>query len=169
MTLEPSEPSWVRAPVHGYRLLLATIVATMALVSLTAAATGTARGGHIPTTADFADTGPEDPAGGQYGVQHPSSFEIGVVPVSYDFAAHGVRWKSWGSPVAVGRGTARFCVIMSPCHSGVNFVMVLFDRRLVSCEGDLTHYSYTRFRMHMPARYQPHPFTEEVHVGCVTR
>lgn len=71
-----------------------------------------------------------------------------------------------------GGGRARhgaLLVIMSSCHSGVSFVMVLFDRRLVSCGGDLTHYSYTRFRMHMPARYQPHPLTEEVHVGCVTR
>lgn len=159
----------MRRLVHSYRLLLAT-VATVALASPTAAMTYAAKVAHLPTTADLGDTGPEDPAGGQYGVQHPSSsFEIGVVPVSYDFAAHGVRWTNWGSPVAVGRGTAHFCVIMSPCHSGVSFVMAQFDPRLVSCGGSLTHYSYTRFRMHLSVQYQPHPFTEEVHVGCVTR
>jgi hypothetical protein len=89
--------------------------------------------------------------------------------VSYDFAAHSVQWKGWGSPTAVGKGKAHFCVIMSPCHDGIAFRIVLFNRRLVACGGGLTHYSYTHFRLYMPALYRNRGFPDQLHVGCVTR
>lgn len=147
--------------------LLAAVWLAIALVILPGALVAPADAVHIPTTADFADAGPEHPAGGQYGVQRPRSFEIGVVPVSYDFTASGVRWRGWGSPIAVGRGRTHFCVIMSTCHDGA-FRMVMFGWRRVAC-GVMTHYSYTRFRVYPPARAGVHQFTDQLQVGCTNR
>lgn len=165
----PTTKNGHRAVTRARRAGIIAALAAVALVGRSDAPTLAAQRSHVPTTADFSDAGPEDPAGGQYGVQRPGTFEIGVVPVSYDFAAHGVRWKGWGSPIAVGKGKAHFCVIMSPCHSEIAFVMVLFDRRRVACSGGLTHYSYTRFRLYMPALYGKRGFSDQLHVGCVTR
>lgn len=88
--------------------------------------------------------------------------------MSYDFAAHGVVWKDLGSSIATGRGSVRFCVIMSPCHTG-RFVMVLFDRRRVDCSEGLTHFSYTRLRVHLPAPYEHQPLSDQIQVGCGAR
>jgi hypothetical protein len=144
-------------------VLLCTIMAST-LGAVASASSNTMAPRVKPTSADFRDAGPEAREH-HYGLIRPSHFLIGDVPVSYDANTSNTHWNGWGDGRAVGRGRILFCVIMSPCHK-THFRIVLMAREPVVCHGYVTHFSYKRFRLHVPTVLGKRPIVNGMRVGC---
>lgn len=120
----------------------------------------------LATTAPVEAAGPNDPAGGAFGLVRPRRFAIVVVPFSWGFLTADTRWRGWGSPTATGTGTARFSVIMTTGQK-VAFTLILSRRQFVACAGRRSHYSYEKQTVHMPDyRGSAENFSVPMHAGC---